>query len=200
MLTASVAQITRSTLEPKDHWHTPREVLDIIREIHGGTIPLDVCSDSTNPTEAEAFYTPEVDGLSQPWNRGWFGNIPFSNKPQWIERAAEQSKVWRVSGIMIAPDPILQNKGTRMIARQCNGFACLGRVRFQPGPALVAARLEQLAKEDDEIARGARVKRSFKDAIPASPPDNIVALHYGPNFSQFQSVFERLGFPVYTSS
>lgn len=187
---ASVAQIVRQTCSVKDHWHTPENVLELVRKLHNGPIQLDVCTDDDNPTNALKFYTPESNGLAQRWDRPWFGNIPFSCKEEWLDKARKAD----APGVLLAPCAILHNKGTRRLTECATGVAFLGRVRFRPGPRLIAYRQARRVLEADEMQRGLRTAYSFKDVIPSAPPDNIIALNYGYSSLEFGKVFRTNGY------
>ncbi|HET6497159.1 MAG TPA: DNA N-6-adenine-methyltransferase [Thermoleophilia bacterium] len=65
-------------------WLTPEWVLDLVRAYFGGPIPLDPCTEPSNPARATAFFTEETDGLAQSWAGygGWFVNPPYSLTPE----------------------------------------------------------------------------------------------------------------------
>lgn len=64
-------------------WSTPQEFFDGIDREFGFTI--DVCADETS-AKCPKFYTPEDDGLKQPWVGRVWCNPPYSEIPKWIER------------------------------------------------------------------------------------------------------------------
>ena len=68
-----------------DMWETPQELFDELgKEFH---FDLDVCATSEN-AKCKAFYTPEQDGLSQPWKGTCWCNPPYGRDiGQWVRRA-----------------------------------------------------------------------------------------------------------------
>lgn len=68
-----------------DNLSTPPEVFDPLNERFGFT--LDACA-LTNNAKLPRFFTPEQDGLSQPWTRErvWC-NPPYSDIEPWLEKA-----------------------------------------------------------------------------------------------------------------
>lgn len=74
-------------------WHlTPSYVLDLVREDLGGVIGLDPCTFPDNPTQAERFFTVDVDGLEQDW-RGQFSvfvNPPYGKaREPWVQKCID---------------------------------------------------------------------------------------------------------------
>ena len=66
----------------KDAWYTP---IEIIRSL--GEFDLDVACDSMCLNEtAKKRFTPEDDGLSQPWTGRVWCNPPFSDVVPWVRR------------------------------------------------------------------------------------------------------------------
>lgn len=62
-------------------WRTPELVLDLARQLSPtGRISLDTATSPDNPTKADAFYTPEDDGLAQTW-RTVHGGLTWCNPP-----------------------------------------------------------------------------------------------------------------------
>lgn len=68
-----------------DLWETPQELFDRLdNEFH---FTLDVCALPEN-AKCQQFYTPEQDGLSQPWAGVCWCNPPYGrNVGQWVRRA-----------------------------------------------------------------------------------------------------------------
>ena len=69
-----------------DNWATPQEFFDLLdKEFH---FDLDVCALPEN-AKCERYYTPEQDGLKQPWDGqcNWC-NPPYGREiPKWVEKA-----------------------------------------------------------------------------------------------------------------
>lgn len=76
MTLASLAPLMASE---KMDWRTPENVLRLVREVFGGPIGLDPCTDADNPTAADRFFTEADDGLVQPWGDrgGTYVNPPY---------------------------------------------------------------------------------------------------------------------------
>lgn len=68
-----------------DLWETPQELFDQLDdEFH---FNLDVCALSEN-AKCAAYYTPEQDGLKQPWYGRCWCNPPYGrNIGEWVRRA-----------------------------------------------------------------------------------------------------------------
>ena len=66
-------------------WETPQELFaELDHEFHFG---LDVCATPEN-AKCKKYYTPEQDGLSQPWTGTCWCNPPYGRKiGQWVRRA-----------------------------------------------------------------------------------------------------------------
>ena len=68
-------------------WETPQDLFDKLNEeFH---FDLDVCALPEN-AKCEKYYTPEDDGLSQPWNGVCWCNPPYGRTiGKWIQKAYE---------------------------------------------------------------------------------------------------------------
>ena len=68
-----------------DLWATPQDFFNQLNEEFHFT--LDVCALPEN-AKCECFYTPEIDGLSQPWTGRVWCNPPYGREiGQWVRRA-----------------------------------------------------------------------------------------------------------------
>lgn len=69
---------------------TPAYVLEPVRQALGG-IALDPCTEPDNPTNADRFYAPPVDGATQPWDAETiYVNPPYSKaRERWVTRCIE---------------------------------------------------------------------------------------------------------------
>lgn len=83
-----------------DMWETPQELFDELdKEFH---FDLDVCATAEN-AKCKNFYTPEQDGLSQPWKGTCWCNPPYGRKVgQWV-RMAFLSSVCGSTVVMLLP-------------------------------------------------------------------------------------------------
>lgn len=88
-MTVSAALMSSENTE----WHTPANVLDLVRELGGGRIALDPCTSADNPCGAERFFTVTDDGLSRPWECApglIYANPPYGRAIEpWAFRFAE---------------------------------------------------------------------------------------------------------------
>lgn len=68
-----------------DMWATPQDFFDALdAEFH---FTLDACAVKEN-AKCEAYYTPEQDGLDQPWTGRVWCNSPYGrNVGQWVKKA-----------------------------------------------------------------------------------------------------------------
>ena len=72
-----------------DLWETPQDLFDELdKEFH---FNLDVCALPEN-TKCAAYYTPEIDGLSQPWYGRCWCNPPYGRGVgAWVQKAARSA-------------------------------------------------------------------------------------------------------------
>lgn len=83
-----------------DMWETPQDLFDDLdREFH---FDLDVCAIPEN-AKCKKFYTPEQDGLSQPWDGTCWCNPPYGRDiGKWVRRALFAS-VGGATVVMLLP-------------------------------------------------------------------------------------------------
>ena len=83
-----------------DLWATPQDFFDKLdAEFH---FNLDVCALPEN-AKCAAFYTPEMDGLSQPWYGNCWCNPPYGRQVgRWVAKAA-QSAAEGATVVMLLP-------------------------------------------------------------------------------------------------
>lgn len=68
----------RSTVATQVHWNTPAHYLVGIREVFGGVIHLDPCSNETSAVASLVEYRPPTDGLRESWDAPTiFVNPPY---------------------------------------------------------------------------------------------------------------------------
>lgn len=82
---------------------TPCYVLEPIRQLLGGRIGLDPCTEPDNPTGAEVFYAPPQDGCALPWEaESVFCNPPYGEvRARWVDRCISEGKQRKV--ILLIP-------------------------------------------------------------------------------------------------
>ena len=80
----------RDEADPRQVHLTPPYILEPVRELLGG-IGLDPCTEPDNPTRAERFYAPPVDGAVEPWDADRiFVNPPYGKvRERWVYRCME---------------------------------------------------------------------------------------------------------------
>lgn len=82
-------------------WETPQELFEELNnEFH---FALDVCATAEN-AKCEKYYTPEIDGLSQPWNGTVWCNPPYGRQiGKWGFAASVASGVRNATVVMLLP-------------------------------------------------------------------------------------------------
>ena len=83
-----------------DLWETPQDLFDKLdAEFH---FNLDVCALPEN-AKCAAYYTPEMDGLSQPWYGRCWCNPPYGRQVcRWVEKAI-RSALEGATVVMLLP-------------------------------------------------------------------------------------------------
>ncbi len=77
-----------------DNWNTPADLFKRLDAEFGFT--TDVCA-TAGTAKCAHHYTPQIDGLTQPWEGVCFMNPPFSKIADWMKKAHDESK----SGITV---------------------------------------------------------------------------------------------------
>ena len=73
-----------------DLWGTPQEFFNALDNEFG--FGLDVCATPEN-AKCSAYYTPEQDGLSQPWDGVVWCNPPYGkNIGKWVQKAHDENR------------------------------------------------------------------------------------------------------------
>lgn len=73
-----------------DLWETPQDFFDRLDAEFG--FDLDACALPQN-AKCAAYYTPEQDGLSQPWDGVVWCNPPYGrNIGKWVQKAHEENR------------------------------------------------------------------------------------------------------------
>lgn len=82
-------------------WETPQELFEELNnEFH---FALDVCATAKN-AKCEKYYTPEIDGLSQPWDGVVWCNPPYGrNVWKWILAASVACGARGATVVMLLP-------------------------------------------------------------------------------------------------
>lgn len=125
-----------------DEWETPQEFFDELdREFK---FEVDVCALPEN-AKCARYYTPEQDGLSQPWAGKCWCNPPYGRKiADWVKKAADSVKDGCPLVVMLLP----ARTDTKWFHRYIYGKAEIrfveGRLKFSnsehaaPFPSVVA--------------------------------------------------------------
>lgn len=118
-----------------DHLHqtalTPAYVLDPIRVDLGGTVGLDPCTTSENPTHADMYYCPPQDGLALPWDSdAIFVNPPYGKaREPWGLRSELAGREGKRVALLIPAHT--DTKLFQRLASTCDALVFLrGRVKF----------------------------------------------------------------------
>ena len=84
-----------------DMWETPQDLFDRLdKEFH---FTLDVCAISQN-AKCDRFYSPEDDGLFQPWDGVVWCNPPYGRKiSDWVEKAYWENITYGRTIVMLLP-------------------------------------------------------------------------------------------------
>ena len=84
-----------------DEWATPQDFFDgLDAEFH---FTLDACARPEN-AKCESYYTPEQDGLSQPWPGRVWCNPPYGRTlPRWLAKAHEEIRSNAELIVMLIP-------------------------------------------------------------------------------------------------
>lgn len=84
-----------------DMWETPQELFDKLDEEFHFT--LDVCAVPEN-AKCNRFYSPEDDGLFQPWDGIVWCNPPYDRKiSDWVEKAYWENLTYGQTIVMLLP-------------------------------------------------------------------------------------------------
>lgn len=90
----------------KDLWNTDWRALRDAEALIGQAFMLDVCAIDDKTSKAPHFITPEQDALKSEWytpDGGIWCNPPFTQKPQFLTRAAQQAKAWQRNVMVMLP-------------------------------------------------------------------------------------------------
>lgn len=84
-----------------DLWETPQEFFDRLNDEFG--FDLDVCALPEN-AKCASYYTPDQDGLSQPWDGVCWCNPPYGRDiGKWVQKAYEENKKENNFIVMLLP-------------------------------------------------------------------------------------------------
>lgn len=84
-----------------DRWETPKEFFEGLNDLFHFT--LDACAFPEN-AKCERYFTPEQDGLSQPWDGVVWCNPPYGRQVgRWVKKAYETAKEGKAVVVMLLP-------------------------------------------------------------------------------------------------
>lgn len=109
-----------------DDWYTPAWIFEAM----GETFDLDVCTPPGGVPwiPAKAFYTPDDDGLSQPWTGFVWCNPPFSGVKPWCLKWCQH---W--DGIIVLRSDFSSSGISAVFRSASSMFVPQGRLNFVDG-------------------------------------------------------------------
>lgn len=86
-----------------DDYYTSPIVLELIRELYGGTIDLDPASHAlaNQSVRAASFFSKDHDGLQKPWKGRVWLNPPFSEWKSWVPKILEECERGEMEAICV---------------------------------------------------------------------------------------------------
>lgn len=140
-------------------WETPQAFFDELNaEFH---FELDVCATAEN-AKCPVYYTPEVDGLSQPWRGRCWCNPPYGRDVgRWVSKAAESADNGALV-VMLLPartdtrwfhDYILGKAEVRFVRGRLKFGSGGGNAPFPSIVAVFRPHCERMEALKDELSR-----------------------------------------------
>jgi hypothetical protein len=118
-------------------WNTPQRIIDVVRDVAGGDIGCDPCSNEGSKVGARVEYRLDrnQNGLELPWSSLTYVNPPYGREiGQWTRRCLEVAKHDGVEVVALVPARV----DARWF-RDCWEAAAIcfvyGRLRFLGAPA-----------------------------------------------------------------
>jgi phage N-6-adenine-methyltransferase len=93
------------TENSRDDWETPPDLFNKLNMVFD--FDIDVCATAEN-TKCQKYYTPEIDGLKQPWHnhKTCWCNPPYGREiKKWLEKALKESKLGTTVVCLITARP-----------------------------------------------------------------------------------------------
>lgn len=101
MVNRALLSATKSDESDNAKWKTPPDLFGKLREVFPFT--LDAAA-SENNLRLPRYYTPEQNGLRQPWDAEWtWVNPPYKNIKRWTLKALEESRLDRANSVHLLP-------------------------------------------------------------------------------------------------
>jgi len=164
----------RSQNTGNNEWGTPRQFIDAVREVSGGSIDLDPATHANAQARIQAttFYTADDDGLTKPWFGRVFLNPPYSKTliKRFVDKLVEELTSGNVESAIL-----LTNNETD------------------------AAWFQKAAAHANHICFPAgRLKFLRPDGRPSrnGPLQGQAFLHFGAHAERFVEVFAKVGIIV----
>lgn len=123
----------------RDTWATPRALFNQLDK-GLGPFTLDACADSWSAKCAK-YYTPEIDGLVQPWHEDAAGgavwcNPPFSELERWCRKAWRESLRGARIVVLMPANRTEQEFFHRYVIDHAAIHYLRGRTQFVPPPGI----------------------------------------------------------------
>lgn len=120
-------------------WYTPPKIIEAVRELFGGTIDLDPCSNAKGAAAnvpARVHYTQEDNGLFQPWFGNVYMNPPYGAREivPWIERVRMEYEARRVTAAVVLVKAATSARWFRTLSPKYIRCEVAGRLKFSGHP------------------------------------------------------------------
>jgi phage N-6-adenine-methyltransferase len=149
-------------------WETPQDLFDTINAVC--EFDLDVCA-TPDKAKCQSFYTPQDDGLAQPWEGSCWMNPPYGRQiGAWMKKAYEESQITDCLVVALVP--------ARTDTKWFQSYAMRGALIFLPGRLRFG---------------NATNAAPFPSALVVFTYDKRRAVYYG------QSIAERCKTPYFVS-
>jgi phage N-6-adenine-methyltransferase len=150
-------------------WHTPSEIIELARAVLGN-FDLDPasCASANERVKAAKFYSPEDDGLKQPWCGKVWMNPPYSTPEigQFIGKLVAEVAAGRVSEAVVLVDNKTETAWYQAAAKAATAICLYSK----------------------------RIRFLCPDGSPGFlPVRGQVLFYFGPNARRFIEIFEPLG-------
>lgn len=106
-----------------DMWATPQDFFDRLNTVF--RFNVDVCALPDN-AKCDQYFTPDMDGLSQPWQGVCWMNPPYGREiGKWVEKAFKSAKEHGATVVCLLP--------ARVDTRWWHDYCAKGEVHFIKG-------------------------------------------------------------------
>jgi phage N-6-adenine-methyltransferase len=160
-------------------WYTPPKIIEAVRELFGGTIDLDPCSNAKGAAAnvpARVHYTQEDNGLFQPWFGNVYMNPPYGAREivPWVERVRMEYEARRVTAAVVLVKAATDTRWFRVLSERYPRCEVAGRLKFSgcKAPAPFPSVLFYLG---DDVQRFGRVFARFGVLVAPLPAARGVA-------------------------